>query len=459
MTQVQPSLRHDIVEHLRLAGPVAVAQLSTIAMQVMDVAMVGRYGSVDLGGMGLGNALASTFLLISMGILTAVSPQVSQAEGAGDRPACGRAMGQGLWIALFLSIGMMVTMLFAQPLLEALGQERHLARLAQTFVIPLSLGFPGALGFIALRQFVEGLSLTRPAMYIALGGMVLNGVLNQVLIYGRLGLPALGVAGSGISTAIVNWLSLIALALYIWRSERFSPYHVSDVFHGPRWGEMKRILVIGVPIGVSFGLEVGAFAFTSVFMGWFGPQAIAAHQIALNVVSTTFMIPLGISIAGAVRVGQARGRGDLAAVQRAGWITFCLAGGFMVQSATVLLSIPGLLMSIYTRDPAVIEIGLLLLAVGAAFQTFDGIQVAGTGVLRGLKDTRIPMFANMLAYWGIGVPVGYLLGVRLGWGPAGLWWGLTCGLGTAGTAHLLRFRYLVRGAPLEEAGAASEPAH
>jgi len=460
---------------LSLAWPVVIGQLSYMGMQMIDVAMVGHLGNLALGGMALGSAVSSVGFIICLGILLAILPLVAQAEGeasgavfgqgvvtgdAGEglaraqraaisraaisRAKAGRVLVQGLWLSVGLAIVYIAVLSQVGALLELTGQQPELIAAAVVYVDPLLWGFPAVLAFMAARQFVEGLSWTRPAMVISLISLPLNGLLNYILMYGHLGAPQLGIAGTAWATSILHWCGLVALIGFIWRAKRFAPYQIRRALGGPDWKELKTLLRLGIPSGVALGMEVGVFAGGGLLMGWFGPTAMAAHQSAMNLVSTSFMMPLGVSSAGSIRVGQARGRGDWHAIRWAAATAWLIVLLIMVITATLLLTIPDLLMAIYTDEPETIALGSRLLFIGAVFQLFDGVQVTGIGILRGLKDTKIPMYATIFAYWMVGLPCAYLLAYGLAWGPVGVWWGYVAGLGAAAVCHTLRFRHLLR---------------
>jgi len=439
--------RVELGETVSLALPVMIAQLAQIGMQSTDVALVGHFDSRSLSGVSLGHTLSSVLLLIGMGMCNAVSPLVSQAYGAGDLRACGRAMGQGMWVVLVVGLLCSVVVQFAVPILVMTGQDPVLAGIAQQYLSGMTGCYPFALLFLTLRQFVEGISLTRPAMLISLCALPLNGLLGYTLLYGPFGLPSLGVYGTGLATSIMDVLMCLALGWYVFGGKRFQQYQVMQVLEGPSWQDIRQIISLGIPIVVAFMMEVGAFAGTALMMGWLGPVPMAAHQVVISLATTTFMMPLGIAIAGSVRVGQAEGRGDRTAARRAGWMALGLAAVIMLVNAVVFTVIPGPLLGIFTADPAVMALSLELIKVAAAFQLFDGLQVAGAGVLRGLKDTRVPMIVTAIAFWGIAAPLAWALGFYFHQGPVGIWWGLCVGLIAASAFHMVRFAWKTRPQP------------
>ncbi len=453
-----PLLGPEVRKLLTLALPLAVAQLAQNAMGFVDTLMVGRLGPTALAGMALGATTFSTLFVILMAVLLAVSPLVAHAVGARREGEPARITRQALLMALLLSLPGMAACFATEPLLHALGLPTGAANLAGEYLRAVALGLPFALGFMALRGFYEGQGDARPILVIALGGVALNVFFNDMLVFGRYGLPALGVAGTGYATTLVYLAMFGAVALLArWR------YAGAALFRGfskvePRI--IREILRLGWPISITLGLEVGLFSVTSFVMGGFGDAVLAGHQIAMQSSSMTFMIPLGIATATAVLVGQAAGRGDPAAVRRAGLLGIKLATGFMCLSALLFWLAPRFVIGLYVdvADPvnaALIGHAVSFLAIAAMFQLVDGMQVAAAGALRGLKDTRVPMFLTLVAYWGVGLVSGLILAFGLGFGPRGLWFGLVAGLSVAALLLTSRFlRFSRRADPLAAAAAA-----
>ena len=437
-------IRQEIRDTLHLATPVVLTQLGGIAMGIVDTIMVGRLGPAPLSAVALGNALSFTIIIVCLGTLTALDPLVSQAHGAGRPVEAGRAMHHGAFLALALTVPTMLLLSLAHPLLRLVGEPEPLAMNAAAFVHGINFGVLPFLLFTVLRQFMQGISRARPAMVVMILANLLNIFGNWVLIYGHLGAPALGSTGSAWSTTICRWAMFLALAIYVFSHRDLRPY----LTHVPPWPPdrqlLERLLRVGLPAGSQFGLEVGVFASASVLMGWFGTLQLAGHQIALNLCSTTFMVPLGFSATAAVRVGQAIGRGDVAAARRAAFSAYGLGVGFMAIAASCFFAFPELFVRIYTHDPALVQMGVSLLLVGAAFQLSDGTQTIAIGSLRGAADTRFPMLVSFVAYWLVGLPAGYWLAFKAGMGPPGLWWGLTLGLTLVGVTLALRFHLRVR---------------
>ena len=439
-------LAAEVRATLALAAPLVLAQLAQMSMSFVDVAMVGRLGTEALAAIVLGSTTFFTLSLVGVGVLVAVQPTVAQAVGAGDDGAVGRAARQGLWLAVLLGVPATVALGFAEPALLALGQAPETAALAADYLGAIRWGFVPNLAFTALRGLCEGTSRTRPVLAVTLVGVGANAAFNYVLMFGTLGFPALGVVGTGWSSALTMTTMCAAMALYV----RLGPLRPVRVFAGlrrPDPAALGALFRLGWPIGVGFGLEAGLFSAATFVVGTLDGHevALAAHQIALNAASVTFMVPLGIGMAGSVRVGQAAGAGDVKGAARAGWTATALGAAFMTVSALVFWLAPGAVVWIYagsSPEPAVAALAAALLGVAAVFQLFDGAQAAVAGALRGLKDTRTPMLIAAVSYWGIGMTTAYALGVAGGLGARGLWWGLTVGLAAAAVLLSARFRQM-----------------
>ena len=436
---------HELRALMRVAGPIVVSQLGGIVMNTTDTIMVGPLGAESLAGAGLGNAIFMASLVICTGTLMGMSPLVAQAFGAGDRRECRRVLVQGLWLAALLAVPMTVLCFFGLPIARALGQPETVSRLAGGYLWAIAWGVAPMLLFMAFRQYLDGMSLTRPAMAMTFIGVAVNVVGNQLLIYGfRAELPLLGtwtvpaggLVGAGWSTTLVRWAMLAAMLVYVLRRRDLAPF--AGVSLKPVAARLRRMLIIGAPIGVQLMAEIGVFSFAVVMMGWLSPVAQAAHQVTINIASATFMVALGTSLAGTIRVGQHVGAGSPRGVQRSVLTTYALVTAFMTLCALGFLAAPRWILELYTRDPEIITVGLALMVMAAAFQVFDGAQVAGLCALRGAADTRVPMWITVLAYWVIGAPAAYLLGFHTRMGAQGVWLGLVLSLAVA--AVLLGWR-------------------
>ena len=441
--------KQELKQTLALAGPVVAAQLGQMSMGFIDTVMVGRLGREALAGVALGNTTFFFCLIVCTGVVQAVGPMVSQAYGSGDRAPIERSVRQGIWLGVLLAIPAVVLLWNIAPVLHALGQDPAAVEQAQGYLRAIVGGFLPALWFMALRSFVEGLSRPLPVTIITLVGVALNVAANYVLMFGAGGLPAMGLVGTGWASTIVFWFLFGALALFVTQVKPFANYRIFAGLRTPDLTYFRELVRIGWPMGVSSGIESGLFMMTALMVGTLGATPLAAHQIAVQCAAFTFMVPVGVGIAGSVRVGQAAGRGAPGGIRRAGYASIALASAFMLVAATLFWTVPNFIVSLYIDPEAagnaeVATLAAALLGVAAVFQVFDGIQVAAAGALRGLKDTRAPMVIALISYWGIGLTIGYLWGLRWDGGAASLWWGLVVGLAVASVLLVARFRWRVR---------------
>lgn len=442
MSQIQaaPPLSHELRRTLVLAAPLVVGQLTNFGMNFVDTVMAGRLGMVDLGAIAVGSAIWSAGVLFSLGILLAVSATVSQLDGAGRRSQVGEFTRQALWLSLALAGGIIGLSLGAGPLMAILEVDVEVAGLSMGYLKAIAWGAPALVLMLTLRFFSEGSGHTQPTMYVGLLGIALNIPLNWLLMFGNLGFPRLGAVGAGYATAIVLWLQFVLMAAWVAKRPQYQPFEVFARFSWPNWREISALLKVGLPIGFMVLMEGGLFVAAALLIGTLGALPVAAHQVAMNYAGLMFMVPLGLAGAITVRVGNAIGRGDPSGARRAGLVGIGMAVVFALISALIIILFPEQIMRLYTNDPAVIALGASLLLFAAIFQLSDGIQVAAAGALRGMKDTRIPMVYSVLAYWLVGMSIGWWLTFRTEWGPAGMWVGILSGLSVA--AVLLTARYL-----------------
>jgi multidrug resistance protein, MATE family len=431
-------LASEARELLRIAGPIILSQLGGVGMLTVDTIMVGGLGPDALAASGLANSLHMAVVMMSTGTLLGMGPLVSRAFGAGNRQECRHVLVQGLWLALVLTIPLMAINFLGRPLGVALGQPEQVSQTAGRYMYALSWGIPPLLLFTVLRNFLEGMGIAKPAMVITFLGLAVNVVGNRLLIYGFGWVPALHVEGSAWATTIVRWSMLLAMAVYLLRHRELHPFR--EVGFRPEREMFRRIVKVGIPSGAQMGLEVGLFSFAAVMMGWFGAVELGTHQVTLNIAATTFMVALGVSLAGSIRVGQNLGADNPDGARRVVLLTFALSVGFMGLCALAFLGIPETLLRLYTSNPEILELGPRLLFMAALFQLFDGAQVAGFSVLRGAGDTRVPMTLAALAYWVVGAPAAYLLGFHSRLGPSGIWAGLCISLAVASLLLVWRIR-------------------
>lgn len=427
---------------LDIAVPVVVVQVGLMLMGVVDTLMVGRVSADALAAVALGNLYVFTILVVAMGTLMALDPLVSQAVGARDEPGVTRAIQRGLLLGVLLGIVMMLLMAPAAPLLRLFRQPQEIVPAAARYCHVSAAGLIPFLLFVVLRQSLQAIGRLAPIVITIGIANALNVLANWVLIFGLGPVPAMGVTGAAIATVISRWAMCALLLLLAWHD--LHP-HVATLDRGAfALRPLGRMLALGLPIGLQQFLEVSAFAAVGLLMGTFGALQVASHQIALNMAALTFMVPLGVGAAASVRVGHAIGAADTGRSRRAARLSYVIGAGFMSATAAGFLLFPVPLATLYTPDPAVLAIAASLIPIAGVFQVFDGLQAVGAGVLRGLGDTRVPLFAMLSGYWLIGVPVSVVLGFHTGLGPQGLWWGFVAGLASVAIFLLWRVRVVFR---------------
>lgn len=431
---------------IRLAAPLIAGQLCLIGGNVVDVVLAGHLGAHVLGAVAVGASIWSFALIGLSGLMMAVPPIIAGLDGAGRRHEAVPVFHHALIVAVAGGLLGWAIIAWGGPVLVAhLGLDPELARNVDAFLGPIGTAAPALSVYFATRGLSEGLGVTWPTMAFGLAGLILLAPLGYVLMYGAFGIPGQGARGSGLANALVWWAMAAGYLAFV----RFAPFYPGLSWHRPRLhlASLLPILTLGLPMAGTLLMEASMFSIAGLMIGGLGDDAVAAHQVALNLASVAFMVPLGVALATTVRVGNAAGRGDHAAMRRAGFAGIGLAMLAQVGSALLMLGIPHLLAAIYTRDPAVLAGAVVLLHLAALFQIFDGLQVSANGALRGLKDTRVPLIATALAYWGIGIPLGWWLGLHGALGARGVWMGLIAGLAAAACLLLLRFDVLSRRLP------------
>lgn len=429
---------------LKLALPLIGMGLLEISMQFVDTVMAGNLSTTDLAAVAVGSSILLPVIMFGRGILMALSPIVAQHYGAEDDRSLliARNVRQALWLCVIIAIPGIFILRNIEPLLFFMDIDPKVTVLTTAYLKAASWGVLGFLGFFTLKHFHEAISITLPAMYVGIVGLFFNITGNYILMYGKLGFPALGAIGTGYATAILQWAMFICLFGYTFFKSMFQPYRIFSTIKLPKWKYFHELLRIGLPIGISISMEFTMFTVVALLMGGLGTIAVAAHQIALNVSAITFMVAFGFSSAITVRVGQKYGRKGIKNARFAGYVGVVLATMFMFVCAIIMFSLPELITSIYTDDMEVFGMAVTMLLAAAVYQISDGLQVSGAAALRGLKDTRIPMYITILSYWLIGLSTAYLLGYHTSLGPIGLWIGLIVGLTVAGILHNLRFYYI-----------------
>ena len=422
-----------------LAVPVVLSELGWMAQGVVDNIMVGRLGPAAIGAVALGNAVYYTPCLFGIGLLLGLDTLVSQAYGRQDHEECHRWLAQGVYLACIITPPLMILVAAASYGFTRFGVIPEVALLSGGYLRLLNWGTLPLLLYGGTRRYLQGVGQVRVITATYVLANLLNWFGNWVLIYGKFGFPALGVNGSAISTCIARVAMAAALLGFAWRYENNRGPPLFRHWAGPQIQRLRQLVRLGGPAAGQIVLEVGAWNFSTFSAGYLNSVALATHAIALNYASISYMVPLGMSAAAAVSVGHAVGAGDPARARRAGWLALALGTSFMCLAGIVFFVAPRPLISLYTSDPRVLAVGPSLLWIAAAFQIFDGIQTVCTGALRGLGETRVPMFANLVGYWVIGLPLGLTLCFVLHWGIYGTWIGLTLALIVISLTLLLRW--------------------
>jgi MATE family multidrug resistance protein len=449
-----PTFTRHAADTARLAAPLAISQLSQMAMGVTDTILLGSLGPDALAAGGLGANLFFVVVTLLQGVLTSVSASVSHARGANDEQSVPHIYWTGLVLSLLLSIPAFALLSFAEPILLAFHEPARLASNVGEYCAVLRWATPGSLiGIGMMRAFLPAIGAAKRLLWVAIGGVFVNGFLNYGLIHGVYGLPEIGFLGSAMATTVTVWGTALMLIALLHLRPRYRRFVIAA---RPRLPLMGELFGIGWPVAITYGVESMLFLVTGMTVGLLGEAPLAAHQIALNVASVAFMVPLAIGQAANVRVGYWIGAGQPLAARHAGFVAILLGVAFMTLSGCVLVLAPHAIVGLYLHldDPknaSTVALAASLLGVAAVFQVVDGMQTVASGVLRGLKDTRVPMLAAAFGYWGVGFPTGYLLAFHFGGGTKGLWWGLAAGLASVAALMTLRFdrmsrRLVARGA-------------
>jgi multidrug resistance protein, MATE family len=434
-----PSLR-DLREEFRpmftLALPVVLAELGWMAMGVVDTLMVGRLSPEAIGAVGIGSSLFMGIAVFAMGLLLGLDTLVSHAYGAGRVDDCHRWLLHGLVMSFAVTVPTMLVLRGLSALLSGWGIDPRVLAMTQPYLDVVTWSVLPLLLYATFRRYLQGMGVVRPVMIALLAANLANVAINWILIFGNLGAPAMGVRGAAWATVASRVVMAAYLCAVIVRRERGRRPGLFETSLAIESARLRRLFALGFPAASQITLEVGVFAAATALAGRLAPVALASHQIALNIAACSFMVPLGVSSAGAVRVGHAVGRHDPSGAERAGWTALLLGAAFMLAAASIFVLAPRLLIGAFTTDAEVLAVGASLLFVAAVFQLFDGIQGVATGVLRGLGDTKTPMVWNLFGHWFVGLPLGYVMCFVAGWGVRGLWWGLSTGLIICGIALL-----------------------
>jgi len=438
--------RQEAASTLRLASPMVLTNLTQSAIQATDVVLLGWLGPKSLAAGALGSNIYVAFLIFGMGLVTAASPLMSRKIGSMPHSVrdVRRTVRQTMWAAVTMAMPVMLILWHAETLLIWLGQDPALAAQAAKFVRAIEWGFLPALFYLVMRSYVAALERPAWALLIGVFGVVFNACLNYSLIFGKMGLPALGVVGAGIGSTITQTMMFAGMAIVVSTHKRFRRYRLFGRFWRADWPRYKTVWKLGGPIAMTLGLEITIFNAAVFLMGIVGTAALAAHAVAIQVASFSFMVPLGLSQAATVRVGLALGRRDAGGITRAGWTAWAMGVGFMTCTAVLMWTIPrpiiGLFLDTHSAaDAPVIDLAVSFLAIAAIFQIVDGMQAVGAGMLRGLHDTKIPMLFAAFGYWVVGFGVALFLGFHRHMGGVGIWIGLASGLAVVAVLMLARW--------------------
>ena len=434
----------EIVRTLQLAAPVMVGMVASFGMNFVDTVMAGRLPDkeISLAAIATGGAIWSAMLMFILGLMMAIQPVVAHLDGANNPAEAGVAARQAVWIALVAAIPFVLVLNFGHVVLQGMGVDASIIPTAIEYLSALAWGAPAICLLLLLRFFSEGTGHTRPTMYIGLMGIALNIPLNYILMFGKLGMPALGARGTGYATSLVICLQLLVMLIYVRRHSHFGPYELFKSWDWPQWVAIRKLIAIGLPIGTAIFVEGSLFVGAALLIARLGALPASAHLIAINFSALMFMVPLGLASAITTRVGNALGRGDPRAARYAGLIGMVIMLFTQTLSAASMLIFPEFIVGIYTSDAAIRSIAVSLLFLSAIFQYADGIQICAAGALRGLKDTLVPMFINIVSYLLIGLSVGYYLTFNRDMCPAGMWIGMIVGLSFGAVLLLSRFLLL-----------------
>lgn len=431
--------REHALRTLKLAFPVAVGQLGHVMLGVIDSMMIGKVGASHLAAASLVNGLFFLIMVFGIGLSTAVTPLVAIAKGASNDDECGIILRQSLLVNLAVSVLLVIATYILADMIKYMNQPPEVTALATSYLKILSFSIFPFMIFQTYRQFVEGLSLTTPPMYIALAANIINVIGNYILIYGKLGMPRLELDGAGYATFFTRCFIAVSLVIYVFSNKSLKRYDPTLRFRNINFPMIKKILNLGVPSGFQYFFEVSSFSFSAIMIGWIGKNQLAAHQIAINLASVTYMMILGIGVAGSIRVGTFLGADDRKNTRKAGFSAVSVAVMFMAVFGLTFILLRNYLPLLYTDNNEVIGYAVNLLIVAAFFQLSDGIQAVGQNILRGLTDVKVPMILSFISYWIVGVSISYYLGFILNLGVTGIWLGLLAGLTTTAIFFSIRF--------------------
>ncbi|WP_035557204.1 MATE family efflux transporter [Hymenobacter sp. IS2118] len=434
------NLRSHLRPTLLLAFPVMLSQLGHVLVNFVDSVVVGHIGKVPLAAVGVGVSTTSVLLVLGIGLSMGAVPLVAAASGRRDLPELGRLLVASVWMSALAGLVLAGVGQLLPWLMQFLGQPPEVVALAGPWVQVISLSLFPLMVFQGFREFAAGLGLTRQAMWLSILANVINGLLCYALVYGSWGAPEMGMMGSAWATLIARGLMAALMAAYVLYASRLRAERAAVTSWLPAGATIRRAVGLGAPIGVQMALEVGAFGLSLLMAGWLGVTTEAAHKVAIDLASMTYMAASGIAAAATIRVGHLRGAGNMGATRQAGFAAYWLTFGFMGAMGLVMVMTRNIVPYVYITDPQVVAQASTLLLIAALFQVSDGLQVVGLGALRGLEDVKVPSVVALLAYWAVALPLGYFLGFKLHLGAPGVWIGLLVGLTIVAVVLLQRFR-------------------
>jgi len=435
------SFKKDFIHTLQLSFPIMLGQVGSVLMGITDTLMLGNVGKEAVAASGVANQIYFLFTVLGMGTIAAMAPMIATAKGAQNDKECGEILRTGIELGFIISVVICLIMFVIGENFEWFHQPAAITTLVKPYLRILTISTVPFMLFLALKQFSDGLSLTKPAMVITLIAVLINVGLNWLLIYGNWSLPALGIKGAAIATLISRILMALMLVIYVFRNSRYTAFMPPLISTFNTFPLIVKILKVGLPGGLQLFFEVGAFAGAALLVGWIGTDELAAHQIVLGLAALTYMMSAGISVSGSIRVGNAFGEGDRLKIKQTGASALLLVGLCMLLSCFLFIVFNEELVRLFIHDEGVVYTAASILLIAGLFQFSDGIQVVALGILRGIEDVNVPTVITLLAYWVIGLPIGYVLGFFFHLGIQGIWIGLLAGLTTS--AVLLTFRFYI----------------
>jgi MATE family multidrug resistance protein len=428
---------------LKLGWPIILGNITQMSLGIIDSAMVGAIHSSQLAAASFVNNLIALPMVFNLGFTMAISPLVAAAQGEGDLDKPLKIAYNGLWVAGIIAIFFGLVLHFNSGIVYKLGQDDIVANLSENYLIWMVWSILPMALFSILKQFSDGLGFTKWPLYIALSAMPVNVLLNYAFIYGKWGIPALELQGAGIGTLLSRIFTLIAIIILIYKHPNFAPFraHLVSQLKIQKY-RIQDVIKLGIPAALQYGMEAGAFAVSGIMVGWLGYQQQAAHQIALNIAAMTFMVSLGISATGSIRVGYANGKKDFGKVLEIGKTTLWLSAGYGLMCALFYIIFRSHLPLFFNNEPEVVAYATVLLFLAGIFQISDSVQAVAVGLLRGMQDVKIPTILVAIAYWAIGIPLGYFLAFQWNMEVNGLWIGFVVGLSVSAILLSRRFLYL-----------------